>query len=233
MWIYLSVTSQCYQCITNRQLFNGVRFLTRRQSEEACVHIMIAPRRNNIMNNDMYLTHWGLMRHICVGKLYHHWLKPWLVACSATTHYLNQWWCIVNDTLKNIFKWNFIWNRRVFIPYIRSFIWCILDIPNDIEVLCWSHYFPTLCGTSLRISAQYQCASFVVVLGVRRRIKVVLWPLFHSVASQARRPPYDYPSINAVISGIWVKYNCTQPKQNTEKRNLCIYSMKRIVCFRN
>ena len=32
-----------------------------------------------------------------------------------TTHYLNQWWFIVNWTLRNTFQWNFIWNSKAFI----------------------------------------------------------------------------------------------------------------------
>ena len=31
-----------------------------------------------------------------------------LVACSATTHYLNQWWLIVNWTQRNMFRWSFM-----------------------------------------------------------------------------------------------------------------------------
>ena len=42
---------------------------------------------------------------IYVSKLCHHWFRLWLVAWSAPSHNLNQWWHIVNWTLGNKFQW--------------------------------------------------------------------------------------------------------------------------------
>ena len=42
---------------------------------------------------------WGRVTHICVLELGHHWFIYWLVACSAPSHYLNQWSFLVNWTL--------------------------------------------------------------------------------------------------------------------------------------
>ena len=52
------------------------------------------------------LIHGGRVMHICTGKLSNYWVRWWLVACSAPSHYLNQCWYIVNWTLRNILKWN-------------------------------------------------------------------------------------------------------------------------------
>ena len=45
-------------------------------------------------------------RRICISKLGHHWFRL-LVACSAPSQYMNQWW-LINWTPGNKFKWNFI-----------------------------------------------------------------------------------------------------------------------------
>ena len=61
------------------------------------------------------LTHWGLVAHIRISKLDHHWYRQWLVACSAPSHYLNQCWYTVKWTTGNTFRWNFNKNCNIFI----------------------------------------------------------------------------------------------------------------------
>ena len=61
------------------------------------------------------LTHLPLVPHICVNDLGHHWFRKWLVACSASSHYLNQCWLIVNWAPGNIFQWNLNRNSIIFI----------------------------------------------------------------------------------------------------------------------
>ena len=65
-----------------------------------------------------HLTHWGRVTHICVVELDHHWLRQWLVACSAPSHYLNTCWNIVNWTCRNKLQWNFYQNSNIFIQEI-------------------------------------------------------------------------------------------------------------------
>ena len=48
-------------------------------------------------------------------KANHHCLRWWLVAWSAPSHYLNQWWNIVNANLPNTFQWNRKQNSYIFI----------------------------------------------------------------------------------------------------------------------
>ena len=62
-----------------------------------------------------------LVPHICVNKRDQHWLKSWLVACSTPSHYLNQWWLVVNWTPGNKLQWNL--NRKCIIFIQRKCIW--------------------------------------------------------------------------------------------------------------
>ena len=50
------------------------------------------------------LTHLPLVPHVCVSESHQHWLRLWLVAYSAPSHYLNQCWDIVNWTLGTNFS---------------------------------------------------------------------------------------------------------------------------------
>ena len=60
-------------------------------------------------NADFFFTHWGF------SNLDHHWLRYWLVAWSAPSHYLNQSWNIVNWNLGNKLQWNLKRNSNIFI----------------------------------------------------------------------------------------------------------------------
>ena len=51
---------------------------------------------------------------IWVSRQDHHWFRWWLVAYSVPSHYLNQWWHIVNQPLRKTFQWNIICNLKVF-----------------------------------------------------------------------------------------------------------------------
>ena len=50
----------------------------------------------------------SLVLHICVSELGQHWFRQWIVAWSAQSHYLNQWWNIVNFILRNKLQWKLI-----------------------------------------------------------------------------------------------------------------------------
>ena len=39
-----------------------------------------------------------------LGLTYDHWIRQWLVAWPAPSHYLNQWWNMINWTLGNKFQ---------------------------------------------------------------------------------------------------------------------------------
>ena len=55
--------------------------------------------------SDAYMSQW-----IC-----HHWVRWWLVTCSAPIHYQNKWWHIVNWALGNKFQWNLNRNSTIYI----------------------------------------------------------------------------------------------------------------------
>ena len=61
-----------------------------------------------------YITHWDRVTHICVNKLTIIGSDNGL-SQSAPSHYLNQWWDIVNWNLRNKFQWNLERNSYIFI----------------------------------------------------------------------------------------------------------------------
>ena len=61
------------------------------------------------------LTHFPLVPHICVRESGQHWFRQWLVTYSTQSHSLNQYWVIVNWTLRNKIQWNFNQNTKPFI----------------------------------------------------------------------------------------------------------------------
>ena len=63
----------------------------------------------------MSLTHWGQVMHISVSKLCYLRFRLCLVTCSASSHYLNQCWVIVNWTIRNKLQENFHRNSHYFI----------------------------------------------------------------------------------------------------------------------
>ena len=99
------------------------------------------------------LPHWNQVAHICVSKLDHHWFRWWLVAWSAPSHYLKQWWYIVNWIPRNKLQWNF--NRSIdrqwqvnsvidWLALLRGwyqglFVWvAVIYIPKNSEIgLLW------------------------------------------------------------------------------------------------
>ena len=62
-----------------------------------------------------YFTHWSRVTHICVSESGQHWFRKWLVAYSASTHYLNQCWFTVNWTLRNKLQPNFNRNSNIYL----------------------------------------------------------------------------------------------------------------------
>ena len=62
-----------------------------------------------------WLNHLPLVAHICVYELGQHWFRSWLVAYSAPSCYLIQWWVFVKWTLRNKFQWNFNQNTNLLV----------------------------------------------------------------------------------------------------------------------
>ena len=60
-------------------------------------------------------THLPLVPDICVSESGQHWFRYGLVAYSAPSHYLNQFWILVNWTLRNKLRWNFNQNTKLYI----------------------------------------------------------------------------------------------------------------------
>ena len=69
---------------------------------------------------------------ICVSELGQYWLRWWLVAYSAPSHYLNQCWLIVNCTLKNKLQWNLNQNTKL----------CFTKMHLKISSAKWWPFYP-------------------------------------------------------------------------------------------
>ena len=71
-----------------------------------------------------------MMTHLYISKLVQYWFKYWLVACSATSHYLNQCWLIVEWTTGNKFQWNY--NENIIFSFKNMPRWkCHLQNGSD------------------------------------------------------------------------------------------------------
>ena len=56
-----------------------------------------------------------LVPHIFFGELGQHWFRQWFIACTVTSHYLNQCWVILKWMLRNKHQWHFNQNTKLFI----------------------------------------------------------------------------------------------------------------------
>ena len=99
-----------------------------------------------VQNSDIssVLTLWGQVTHICISKLTNIGSNNGL---SVASHYLNQYFNIVNWTLRNTVQWNFNRNSYAFIQDVfESVVWkmaAILSRPQcvnneDTTVMCWT-----------------------------------------------------------------------------------------------
>ena len=61
------------------------------------------------------------MSHICVCELGQYWFRLWLTACWAPSHYLNQFWLIINWDIRNKNPVKFESKYKIFHSY--KFIW--------------------------------------------------------------------------------------------------------------
>ena len=59
-------------------------------------------------------THLLSNAHTCFNESGRPWFRQWLVAYSAPSHYLNQYWVIINWTLRNDLQWNYNHNAKLF-----------------------------------------------------------------------------------------------------------------------
>ena len=87
----------------------------------------------------MHFTHFPLVPHICISESGQHWIRQWLVAYSAPSHYLNQCWVIVNWTLMNKLQQNFNQNTKHFIHKNASENIRLLGLSSMMSSRSWIH----------------------------------------------------------------------------------------------
>ena len=78
---------------------------------------------------------WRILCHICISELACDWLKKWLVACLATSHYLNQCWFLLIGPL----GMNYIemWIKKKY--HTRKIIWkwCLPNGAHFVSASIW------------------------------------------------------------------------------------------------
>ena len=84
---------------------------------------------SQLKNTHIFLVYWGRVMHICIRKLGHHWFRQWLVACLATSHYLNLCLHICDWILRHKLWWNF----NQWVDRIHDLKTCIKYISNTHE----------------------------------------------------------------------------------------------------
>ena len=70
---------------------------------------------DRVICNIRFKLIWDWVTHICINNLGNHWFRWWLFAHLAPSHYLNQWWHIINWTIGLNCQWNLDQNSPVFI----------------------------------------------------------------------------------------------------------------------
>ena len=127
----------------------------------ALVCLLVSKQRWVILNQTTYsmwnlLTYWGRVTHACVIELGHHCFRQWLVAFSAPSHYLNQYWLIVNWTTRNKIRWNFNRNSKSFFEehafeYVVCKMSAIFSRPQWVEIMILPPGCRHLCPGRQRI----------------------------------------------------------------------------------
>ena len=97
-----------------------------------------APGNRACLNVETCLQLWLLYLtetewHMYASETNHHWSRQWLItwsAVSASSHYLNQCWNIINWTLRNKLQGNFNRNSCIFIQEnaFENVVWKIAAI---------------------------------------------------------------------------------------------------------
>ena len=92
-----------------------------------------------------------------------------IIACCLfrPSHFLNQWWHIVNQTLRDTFQWNNIWNLKVFVKK-----------PTHLKILSakWQPFYRGLNVLILRLNPCKQLGLCVYGLMTSAGIHVIPVP---------------------------------------------------------
>ena len=120
------------------------------------------------------------MPHVHINESGQYWFRWWLVVYSATSHYLNQCWVIVNWTLGNKLQWNFNQNKKLFFHENASVkIACkmgaILSRGRWVNEQWWNITF-TLFQFYSRVQRGLLHLQYLIMLLIQWKCMVMLWP---------------------------------------------------------
>ena len=153
------------------------------------------------------------MLHICVGNLGHHWLRWWLVACSAPIHHLNQCWIIVNCTLGNKLLWNFNRNSNIFIQE-NAF----KNVVCEIVAICLGLNMLTFwrCQIAIQWQTYHTTTTISLVVVIKR------------ATFQQKKNAFRYPFFISCkeafwLIACWIKANCTHDNQFVANNGITLH----------
>ena len=95
------------------------------------------------------LIHWSRVMCACINERGHHWFMQWLLAYSASNHYLNQPWHIVKWAIRNKFQWDFNRNTAISVQE-NEFENIVCKLPGILSVtFVWHLWFDRDNGSLL------------------------------------------------------------------------------------
>ena len=114
------------------------------------------------------LTHWGRATHICISKPTITGSDNGLSPVPASSHYLNQWWNIVNWTLRNKLQWDFNQNSYIFIQEkvfenVVCEIAAILSRPQCVDCSIRKMIFVSECEFGPLFTSIWNCLNVCIV----------------------------------------------------------------------
>ena len=119
-------------CIKIQKFWQAITFEDLQDVVYKMSAILSVPQSVNSLRPSNAYMHW---------QTNHHWFRLWLVAWSASSHYLNQCWNVVNWTLRNNLQWNFNRNSNIFFQEnaFQNVIWKIAAIMSRPQCVKISH----------------------------------------------------------------------------------------------
>ena len=159
------------------------------------------------------------MTHVCARKPGHHWFRLWLIASSAPSHYLNQWW-LVNWTIVNKFQWNGNQNIAIFVQ--ENAFEYIGDWNQNTTVFIQENTFDYVCCKTLQwrhkrarwslkiTSVSIVCSTVCSGPDQRKHQSSAHWPLWGEstgdrwVPSQRASNAEMFPFYDVIMGGHFV-----------------------------
>ena len=133
-----------------------------------------------------------------VSELGQHCFGWWLVACSAPSHYLNQYCLIANWTLRNKLQWNLNHNTKLFI-HENAFKYIVCEMTTILSGWRWVNFiiWMVLCHSDVT-QRHYRD----VIMSAMASQITSLTIVYSTVYSGADQRKHQSPASLAFVSGV-------------------------------